>query len=51
MPTELTTAVSVMKGVQNAFQRWRRRSAFISSSVLGGCWLTSKMYQNTAIVS
>jgi hypothetical protein len=33
--TELTTAVSVMKGVQKAFHRWRHRSSLISFSVLG----------------
>jgi hypothetical protein len=32
---EATTDVRVMNGVQKAFQRWRRRSSLISSSVLG----------------
>ena len=35
-PTELTIEVSVMKGVQKALQRARRRSSLISSKLFFG---------------
>lgn len=38
--TELTIAVMVINGVQKAFQRSRRRSSLISSSVFGGSSFT-----------
>lgn len=40
-PTELTIEASVMKGVQNALQRARRRSSLSSSKLLFGKGLST----------